>query len=157
MIRGFHPVSGSWLLTHPGSRIQGTKKAPDPRSRIWICNTALSHLLYRLRCLTTYLCLASEHAWLTVCSIKSSAIWSSISSTSSSSCSEGSTSRTSSASLSMTLVMYGASSNILVVFCVLCAIKQPTIVTSLKHERGPAHSTQHMKINTFELYHRERI
>ncbi len=33
MIRVIHPGgSGSWFFTHPGSRIQGVKKAPDPGS-----------------------------------------------------------------------------------------------------------------------------
>jgi hypothetical protein len=35
MVRVVHPGSGSWFLTHPGSRIQGSK-----RHRIWIRNTA---------------------------------------------------------------------------------------------------------------------
>jgi hypothetical protein len=33
MIRVVHPGSGSWFFTHPGFRIQGVIKAPDPRSR----------------------------------------------------------------------------------------------------------------------------
>ncbi len=43
MIRVVHPGSGCWLSTHPGSRIPGVKKAPDPGSRIQIRNTGKKH------------------------------------------------------------------------------------------------------------------
>jgi hypothetical protein len=32
MIRAVHPGSGSSIFNHPGSRIQGVKKAPDPET-----------------------------------------------------------------------------------------------------------------------------
>ncbi len=45
------PGSKSWLLTHPESRIPdpypGVKTAPDPGSRIRICNTGKIKLLWR--------------------------------------------------------------------------------------------------------------
>ena len=37
MIQDVHPGSGSWFFTHPGSRIQGSKKhrIPDPDPHHW--------------------------------------------------------------------------------------------------------------------------
>ncbi len=38
MVRVVHPGSGSWFFTHPGSRIQGSKRhrIPDPNLQHWI-------------------------------------------------------------------------------------------------------------------------
>jgi hypothetical protein len=40
------PGSGYWLSTHPGSRIQGVKKTPDPGSQIRIPNTGFFHFFH---------------------------------------------------------------------------------------------------------------
>jgi hypothetical protein len=73
MIRVVHPGSGSLLFTHPGSRIQGSKRHripdPDPQHCIILLSVRLNVLLSsRLSLYISPLCLSLQvHLFLSAC------------------------------------------------------------------------------------------